>query len=59
MSGDEDQKRGKMLQEEFEPAPEQLMANMDKKFNEEEKATLNKNETHGPIGTIKIKCWMN
>ena len=36
------------------PAPEQLMANMDKKFNEEEKATLNKNKLMAPSELLKL-----
>ena len=36
------------------PAPEQLMANIDKKFNEEEKATLNKNKLMAPSELLKL-----
>ena len=36
------------------PAPEQLMANIDKKFNEEEKATLNKNQLMAPSELLKL-----
>ena len=36
------------------PAPEQLMANIDKKFNEEEKATLNKNNLMAPSELLKL-----
>ena len=36
------------------PAPEQLMANMDKKFNEEEKATLNKNDLMAPSQLLEL-----
>ena len=36
------------------PAPEQLMANMDKKFNEEEKTTLNKNDLMAPSQLLKL-----
>ena len=36
------------------PAPEQLMANIDKKFNEEEKATLNKNKLVAPSELLKL-----
>ena len=38
------------------PAPDEkvLMANMDKKFNEEEKATLNKNKLMAPSELLKL-----
>ena len=36
------------------PAPEQLMANIDKKFNEEEKAILNKNNLMAPSELLKL-----
>ena len=36
------------------PAPEQLMANIDKKFNEEEKAILNKNKLMAPSELLKL-----
>ena len=39
------------------PAPEQLMANMDKKFNEEEKATLNKNKLMAPSELLKLNVF--
>ena len=36
------------------PAPKQLMANIDKKFNEEEKATLDKNKLMSPSELLKL-----